>query len=820
MHGQAGALLANLAASPPRGGVFVVAAAPIPILAGTTRVTDWAALPAAPDLAVLCSSVDALPRDLDTAGRHGVRTAVICTDDPDGSDRDTPLKRALLEAARRHGCRFLGPGSAGVVLPAAGLHASWIADAPDLGGLAVVSPSGSIAAGACGWARARGIGLSRVIALGDETDLRLDDILDTLAADTRTRAILVHAGRFADGRAFMVAARGAARVKPVLMLWPPLADSLGDGAGDVARQAIVEAAFARAGVLRVTDTEAWFEAAEIMARPGTRRAGGMAIIANGYGPAQLAAAAASNDGLLATLAPATLAQVRAVLPGTPVRGGTGNPVVLPHVAGTDDFLRALGILRGDAGVAATVIVHAPAPGSPEAPRVALAHLAAALADATNPTAPDITLCTFGTALDPEARAALARAGIAAFDLPEQAVRAHAWRERHRRSQAALAQAPVVGRERDGDGRPAVVEREAIGKDACPVSALRTSDEAESPAFLAACGAVWRALQAGRTALGAEGAAAVLRAFDLPVAADADAGARRLPLSIAITDDRDFGRALLIDASGRQEALLPPLNAWLAADAARTAATRVALATGHDLAAHDIANALVAIAGIAVDLPELAGLELHAHRTAHKLAWRVAASTVVAPVPGRHHLALRPYPRELESREALRGGREVLVRPIRIEDVPLYRAMLDRIPPDDLLLRFRTRYSDIADAIPNELLANLARFDYSQDLTLIAVGADATGAPEALGVVDAMVSAGGEVAEFSVLVRADCAGTGLGRRLTERIIAYCAGRGVKSLFGFVMRRNARMLGLAERLGFRQATDDAAGREPVVRVILTL
>ena len=196
--------------------------------------------------------------------------------------------------------------------------------------------------------------------------------------------------------------------------------------------------------------------------------------------------------------------------------------------------------------------------------------------------------------------------------------------------------------------------------------------------------------------------------------------------------------------------------------------------------------------------------------------------MAAPGWSGDHLSIHPYPRELEERLQTPNGRAVLVRPIRIEDLGLYREMLGRIPKDDLFMRFCNQYSDLTQAIPTDLLANLVHFDYTRDMTFIALGIDAGGgdgeAPVALGVVDAFVSAGGAEAEFSILVRTDLAGTGLGKTLMKKIMDYCRAKGVESLFGLVLRKNGRMLGLARRLGFVAVADDED--EDMVKVVLDL
>ncbi len=410
-------IVSNLCAAGAPGGVFVVARGDRSKLQGTQNtMKDWLELPVTPDLAIICTAAGEAAESLDFAGKRGIKTAVVCTDDPDGRGSHTPLKRELLDAARRHGCRFLGPGSAGLNLPAASVNASWISEHPAVGKLALVSQSGTVAASVVGWAKSRGIGMSRLISVGDEADLGVDAMLDTLAADTRTHAILLHIHALSNGRAFMTSARAAARIKPVLVLRPPHVTSdtmaeLNDG-----REDIFDAAFARAGLLRVHDTEEWFSAAESVLRPMRRRGGKLAIVANGSGSAMLAAAFAGGEGVLANLCDTTMAQLCVVSPGTV---SVANPLVLPRQANADQYRQVLAILREDQGVAGAIVICSPslvcagAQGSHEA-----AILQAIAASATQSDL-EVSVCWFGTSLDNDCRAALNAAGVVSTSCPNR-----------------------------------------------------------------------------------------------------------------------------------------------------------------------------------------------------------------------------------------------------------------------------------------------------------------------------------------------------------------------------------------------------------------
>lgn len=794
------AIAANLRAAGPAGGVFTLAQGGDP--------------PTVPDLAIICTPADEAAAALDQAARHGIRTAVVCTEDPDGRGPGTPLKRALLEAARAHGCRFLGPGSAGLVLPAAAVNASWIADRPPAGRLALVAQSSTVAASVVGWASARGIGMSRVIALGDEADLGLDAVLDTLASDTRTQAILLHLHDLPNGRAFMTAARAVARIKPVLVLRPPHihAGTTAEPIRD--RESILDAAFARAGLLRVDDTEEWFAAAESLMRPITRRGGKLAIIANGIGPAMLAAAGAAREGLLARLSDATLERIRAAFPAP---SSPGNPLVVPNDAGASTYADALAALQADAGVASAIIVHAPSPAAADARDERGRAIAQSIAATAGRSDLQVSACWFGASPDEATRASLAAAGVVSYGLPEQATRAFLHRERHRRNQEALRQVPATQR-----------QQLAVEHADAPALALKTMDEAESAAFLAAYGMIWQAIQSDRSDLAEGDRDALLSALGFRTVDRADAARPALPLSLAIENDPSFGRVIVVTAAGDRAVTLPPLNRELTRDLALAVRARMGEATRIDIRAESLQEDMIRMANVAVDLPEIVALRLECTDARDEgLAFRASDLRVEPPARAGEHLSIHPYPREMEERLTLKDGRDILLRPIRIEDLGLYREMLERIPRDDLFMRFCNQYSDMTQAIPTDLLANLVHFDYSRDMTFIAIGADASadarpgagGAPVALGVVDAFVLGGGHEAEFSILVRTDLAGTGLGKTLMTRIIDYCRAKGVETLFGLVLRKNARMLGLAKRCGFVRVTDDEED-EDMVKVALEL
>ncbi len=271
-------------------------------LASYARVTD---LPETPDLAVIATPPATIPDIVAQLGSKGTRAAVIIT-----AGIDAALRQSMLDAARPNLLRIQGPNCLGLLLPRLGLDASFSHRLPPAGDLALVSQSGALVTAIVDWAAGRGIGFSHVISLGDMADVDFGDLLDYLAGDTQSRAILLYMEHLTHAAKFMSAARRAARAKPVIVI---KAGRHAEGAraalshtGAMAgSDAAYDAAFRRAGIVRVNELEDLFNAAEMLSRSTALDGERLLIVTNGGGAGVLAAdRLADFDGQLAALSPA------------------------------------------------------------------------------------------------------------------------------------------------------------------------------------------------------------------------------------------------------------------------------------------------------------------------------------------------------------------------------------------------------------------------------------------------------------------------------------------------------------------------------------
>jgi acetyltransferase len=834
---------------------------------GVLAYPDVASLPLTPDLAVIATPPPTVPGLIAELGRRGTRAAVVISAGFAEAEGGARLQQALLDAARPHLLRIVGPNCIGLLVPRLGLNASFAPVMPAAGGIAFVAQSGAVATAVLDWAHARGIGFAHVVALGDMADVDFGDLLDWLARDPETTSILLYIEAVRHGRKFMSAGRAAARTKPVVVV---KAGRRGAGAraarshtGALAgSDAVYDAAFRRAGMLRVLQLEELFDAVETLATAPPPRGDRLAIVTNGGGLGVLAAdALVEGGGRLSELSPETLARLDAALP--PI-WSHGNPVDVVGDAGPERYADALRAVLDDPGVDATLALFCPtAIASPKETARATAEVAA-----SRPGAPLLASWLGGAAAE-EARPVFAEHCVPSYATPEQAVRGFLQLVCWRRSQEILMETPpsipegfvpgteraretvraalAAGREWLDAGEVAAV-LEAYGVEAVAQQLAGTAEEAA--ALAAQIGGpvalkirspdVVHKSEVGGVELDVPPEAVRARAETLAARlARAQPGARltgfvvqpmvhrpgSIELIAGAAADAVFGPVILFGQGGTATELvgdralaLPPLNRRLADELiSRTRIGRL-LPGGRGRPAADrdaLALALVRVAQLVCDVPEIVELDVNPLLADARGVIALDARVRAAPFEGEpeSRLAIRPYPKELEERLPFEG-RSLLLRPIRPEDEPALRSAFAKLTPDEIRMRFFVPLK----ALSHGLAARLTQLDYDREMALVLIDPGASGGEDLFAVVRLFADPDHERAEFAILVRHDRTGRGLGRLLMERLIAYARSRGIREVFGDVLQENGAMRRLCQTLGFRErrTTTDRG----VVRVTLPL
>ncbi|ACD21215.1 bifunctional acetate--CoA ligase family protein/GNAT family N-acetyltransferase [Paraburkholderia phytofirmans] len=756
-------------------------------LGGHAVIHDAGDLPEAPTVALICTPPATWPGIIHKLGGLGTRAAIIVGEVR--CDEDRLALRHALSAARPNLLRIVGPGSLGVVSPALRAHLGAPSCTVKAGGVAWVSQSNALTNAVLGWAHARGLGFSHAVALGGEADVDAGDVLDYLASDPGTRAILLELDSVRAARKFMSAARAAARNKPVL--------ALRSGRADPA-DALYTAAFRRAGMVRVDALDDLLDEIETLG-VGRVAAGATAtLITSDRGLATLAcdAFAAAGD----TLAPWPDEASDALKQSLPYAVG-GNPLELGDDARPEHFGTALKLLAEHRSTGTAFVVHASTHGAP------VGEVAQALIANQRYAYRGLLACFFG-GVDAATRDALHAQGIPVHTTPQRLARAFARLVDYRMGRELLMQTP--------EGLPAQIPEcidaaQAQARAALAAGEHQLTGEAAAR-FLGRFGLQVEAREgsaseggAGQVAQeiaqeiaqgSAQVAAAVsdaLRASDCPESS-ADSSTRPVvDIAVELHDDDNFGpvfRFTTPSADGVSEPLrvygLPPLNPMLARDMvtrspyARLVAPEPALA------------ALTALSQAVCDVKELVGLTL---------TLRVYRDRVVVVEPTlklastRSRLAIVPYPRRFEETLDWQGVR-VTVRPIRPEDEAAHHDFVEAMTPEDLRLRF----FGAVGSFDHSQLARMTQIDYDREMALIATVQSEEGVTRTLGVVRAVADPDNETAEFAVAVRSDQKGRRLGQLLMDRIIKYARARGIHWLVGEALRENTPMIGLAKASGF--------------------
>src|SRR5437868_230648 len=399
-------------------------------------------LPQPADLAVIMTPAETVPRLVVELGERGTKVAVIITAGPGNGaaahDDNKRWRKRIPRAAQPHLLRVVGPNCIGYMVPRLGLNASFGPAGLKPGRLAAVAQSGAVLAGLADWGTAQGIGFSHLISMGDMTDVDFGDVLDMLSRDYETRAVLMYVAGMADARKFMSAARGVARLKPVIVLkagrHAAAAQAAASHTGSMAGSAAVyDAAFARAGLVEVRGLGELFDAAETLGHSILPRNERLAILTNGGGAGIIATDLLIDEGgELAALQPKTIANLDKQMPRIWSRG---NPVDIVGDADGARYAAALDVLADDRNVGAVLAMNVPtALASPE-------DAARAITAAAGRKVVPVIGCWIGGPMAEPGRRVLHDAGIPAYDTPLRAVRGFMHIVDYRRGQRALQRTP-------------------------------------------------------------------------------------------------------------------------------------------------------------------------------------------------------------------------------------------------------------------------------------------------------------------------------------------------------------------------------------------
>ncbi len=289
-------------------------------------------LPEAPELVALCVPPSQIAGVVDRGRAMGVRGYVCIT-------AGVPSEAELVERVRSGGARFIGANSLGIYNAATQLRLAWGPFMP--GPLAIITQSGQVGSELAIQCAQQGIGVSRLVSVGNQTDVRARELLDDLATDDATHAVALYLESFADGTALFETLRDLRSAgKPTLLLTvgaSPASSRLARShTGSLTSPThAVDAACRASGVLHVQTPHQLATVARAVLSHGATCGRSIAIVGDSGGQCGIAADLAHSTGMLMPdLAEPTKTALRQHLPP---EAGLSNPVDLAGAGEADLF---------------------------------------------------------------------------------------------------------------------------------------------------------------------------------------------------------------------------------------------------------------------------------------------------------------------------------------------------------------------------------------------------------------------------------------------------------------------------------------------------
>ncbi len=850
------------------------AAFPGPIYPINPKYLEILELPAYPsvlavnrpiDLALIAIPIKDVPAVLCECGQAGIKAAIIISSGgkeigPEGEK----IEAAIQEEAARHGIRYLGPNSWGALCPSAHFHGTFAPRFARLGSLAFISQSGALSSSIIGWASLKNFGFSHFISLGSGTDIDFADLIDYLGNDDKARSIIIYLETLTRHRKFMSAARSVSRVKPIIVIKAgrslagarAAASHTGALAGE---DAAYNAAFRRAGIIRVDTIGQLFDCAEALGKVQRPLQGSLGIVTNAGGAGVMAVDALSRWKIPPPpLSPETSQELDEFLPANWSRG---NPMDILGDASPERYVRAVRIgLKAPEFAGLVVILSTLALTDP-------GGVARVVAAAVAGQAKPVFAVWMGGEEVLEGIKILNDASIPTFETPEAAVDTFMEMYFYSRNLELLQETPPrlpyelkVNTKQARSFIEQCLEQQAV-----------TLTEIESKAILSAYGIPVNPTIAASTGTAAVRAARdigypvvlkvnspdithksdvrgvrfylrndqeVLAAFEQMIAetrainADADVWGVTVEtqekepdceLLLGSKRDPDFGPLILFGLGGTFTEVmedwavdLPPLNLHLARRLIQKTRVYRVLQGYRNIPAANLdllGEILVRISQLVTDFPEIVELDINPLMLTHGRMVAVDARIIIepSPVPAPRHLTISPYPNQYESDWLMRDGTPVLLRPMKPEDEPLVADFLHKCSDDTIYFR----YFKLIKNWTHEMLIRFTQNDYDRELGLMAIG-QAPSPEVMMGVSRLVIDRSRGAAEFAVIVADPWQGKGLGPKLVEQVIAVARDQEVKLLYGEVLSANQPMLDLAKKTGFVLQRSSAG----VVRIEMAL
>jgi acetyltransferase len=851
-------ILSNLVGSPFGGTIFPVNPKR-PSVLGIKAYRDLSAVPDKIELAIITTPAASVQGLLQDCAAAGVKGAIVIASDFARGTAGREQERQIVETARQGGIRLIGPASFGLMNARNGLNASMSRAMVRPGNVAFISQSGALCSAVLDWSLQENIGFSAFVSIGSTVDVGWGDLIDYLGYDDGTQSILLYLETIDNARSFLSAARETALSKPIIVLKAGHAEPAWLVASGEAllNDEVVDAAFRRCGVLRVSTVANMFAMAEVLGRQARPRGKRMAIISNAGGPALLAEDTLKvGGGEVAQLTASTIAALDQVHQAGWSRQ---NPISFKGGANPERYAKTLQHIIADAQVDGVLVILTPQVNSDP---VAVAEALASVAKQRG--GKPILASWMGGATVAAGETILNRAGIPTFPYPDAAAFAFLTMWRYTDNLRAIYETPTLPEDdvfgapdreqasrilrlarRSGQttlstdqatrlllayGLPAVETTLATSEGSAVARAAKLSypvimrpqlhynDDQHLPQIQLAGASAVR--QAFRTLAETYGAAlkGVLLQPDPGTGYELHVGSQLDPL---------FGPVLNFGSGGRLGTIfhdrtlaLPPLTSTLARrmlERTRIYEVLQQNAEQHGLDLDTLDYLLVRLSQLVVEQREIKQITIDpllasAGRIIAVDA-RIELHDPALAIDDLPRTAIQPYPSQYIETWTAKDGSSVTIRPIRPEDEPLMIPFHQSLSEETVYMRYFFPMK-LDQRIDHERLQRMCFIDYDREIALVAERPDpVTGEPVVLGVGRLTKITGTNEGEFATLVSDKYQRLGLGTKLLSRLVDIGRDQKFDRVVGTILTENMAMQRVSEKVGFtiRRTLDDVVYAE---------
>jgi len=846
-------VLWNMLSSPFGGTVYPINTNR-PSVLGIRAYRDIREMPEKPDLVVVTTPAATVPAIIREAVELGVPAGIVISAGfKEHGEAGKELERQIAEIIRGK-MRIIGPNCLGVMNPIGGLNATFASAMARPGNVAFISQSGALCTAVLDWSLHEMVGFSGFVSIGSMLDVGWGDLIDYFGHDSRTRSIVIYMESVGDARSFLSAAREVSLSKPVLVIKAGRSAAAAKAAAShtgslTGSDEVLDAAFRRVGVLRVTTISDIFYMSEVLAKQPLPHGPRLAILTNAGGPGVLATdALVSLGGELAELSPETMAAYDSFLPP---HWSHNNPVDILGDAEPERYAKALEIAAKDHGIDGMLVVLTPQGMTNPT------QIAEQLRPYASSTGKPVLASWMGGADVAGGEEILNRAGIPTFPFPDTAAKAFYYMWRYAYNLKGLYETPSLRHEDRHDrglsesivkkvhdaGRTILTEYESkqlLAAYGIPTVRTEIAENAREAARLAGqigypvvlklySETITHKTDVGGVQLNLKNADEVQIAFDeirelveqkkgaghfLGVTVQPMAKLDGYELIIGSSIDAQFGPVLLFGAGGqlvevaKDSALaLPPLNSTLARRMMEQTKIYTALKGVRGREPVDLAaleDLLVRFSELVTEQPWIKEIDINPLLASPE---RLLALDARVVLHGREvaedalpRPAVRPYPTQYVGQWTMKDGTPVTIRPIRPEDEPAVIKFHEKLSERSVYLRYFQPLK-LSTRTAHERLTRICFIDYDREMALVAERRDPeSGQPQILGVTRLSKIHGTDSAESAVVILDQAQHLGLGTELVRRSIDVARAEKLKRVISNILPENFEMRAVCQRLGF--------------------